>query len=711
MDDIHNLKTRYRNTRDSGNIRNNFLRPCLKHFKSWKRCTFNFNSSALKSWAGSFVHIINDDVKIEILCDIGKVKDDRDLMLSLEHCKDQSEKEETIRRHREKILLKAFGADSSLDNQDRFKNKYGWALLHYMLATEKLVVKFAVNTISNHYTNSYHEKCGYFTFEDGTVIAHYGSFNESESAHIGNNDSVMVFSSKRPEDDSRREEVMSDVDDDFRGTDSVTVLELSQETLEVIKKNAPSRPPKIDDFPIDDEPDGDIEPPDGTTVDEGEDNNLKLRPYQKDAIEAFERNDFHGILEHATGSGKTFTALNIMRKLYEKNQAFCVIGVPFIPLAEQWQGEIEKFLKGTGVKYRIIECWSDHDDYIQECKFELLELKRGKKPEEAELIIFLVVNNSLEQKFYKLFDHNFNFDKCLFIGDECHRYATKNKLLILPEAKFRLGLSATPIVDINDPSEAEQGLLDYFGGICHTFTLDEAIPDYLCNYYYYPIETYLDKEEFSKWEELYKRASWSDNANEYDLDERGGIFREMGGILSSAENKLKVLNKILPTSSEERKFSIIFTGAGKDKNGERDIDRVQKLLLEKGWTPTRITADESSRQLRADIIEGFKNGYSDGLLAIRVLDEGIDIPEIKNAYIVASSTNRRQFVQRRGRVLRKLEGTEKIAKIYDLVVIPPKRHSDAAQKIIENERKRVDEMSSKALNKADSKKFIEDLLY
>ena len=106
MDDIHNLKTRYRNTRDSGNIRNNFLRPCLKHFKSWKRCTFNFNSSALKSWAGSFVHIINDDVKIEILCDIGKVKDDRDLMLSLEHCQNQKEKEETIRRHKEKILLR-----------------------------------------------------------------------------------------------------------------------------------------------------------------------------------------------------------------------------------------------------------------------------------------------------------------------------------------------------------------------------------------------------------------------------------------------------------------------------------------------------------------------------------------------------------------------------------------------------------------------------
>ncbi|MDC3098530.1 helicase-related protein, partial [Gammaproteobacteria bacterium] len=120
--------------------------------------------------------------------------------------------------------------------------------------------------------------------------------------------------------------------------------------------------------------------------------------------------------------------------------------------------------------------------------------------------------------------------------------------------------------------------------------------------------------------------------------------------------------------------------------------------------------EEKDPNLRKKIINNFVEGRTDGLLAIKVLDEGIDIPEIRTAYILASSTNRRQFIQRRGRVLRKIDGIDKVAKIYDLIVIPPENDSNAAKKLIEKELNRVEQMSSKALNKEDIDIFIKERL-
>ena len=155
---------------------------------------------------------------------------------------------------------------------------------------------------------------------------------------------------------------------------------------------------------------------------------------------------------------------------------------------------------------------------------------------------------------------------------------------------------------------------------------------------------------------------------------------------------------------------MIFCGQGKDENGIRDIEKAALVLRELGWSPSRITNEENDPNLRRKIINHFVEGRTNGLLAIRVLDEGIDIPEIRTAYILASSTNRRQFIQRRGRVLRKIDGINKVAKIYDLVVMPPENNSNAAKKLIENELNRVEQMSSKALNRDDINIFIQERL-
>lgn len=704
MDDIHNLKTRYRNTRDSGNIRNNFLRPCLKHFKSWKRCTFNFNSSALKSWAGSFVHIINDDVKIEILCDIGTVKDDRDLMLSLEHCQNQKEKEETIRRHKEKILLAAFGADSSLDNQDGFRNKYGWSLLHYMLATEKLVVKFAVNTISNDYTNIYHEKCGYFTFEDGTVIAHYGTFNESVSAHIGNNDSVMVFSSKRPIDDSRREEVINDVDDDFRGTDSVTVLELSKETLEKIKENAPSRPPKREDFPIDDEPDGDIEP-----EDEGD----KLWEHQSRAIDQWFGNNGRGIIAHATGTGKTFTSIKLIEKLIDDKSCSIIIGVPYVFLADQWSTNLNENFKNieTHEFNGVIECYDNLKQWRTKASDEIFQFKNSQNNSKKHLSIYLTVNKTLiSNEFQSLFSSGkLDLDKTLFIGDECHHYTSKINFSALLQTKYRLGLSATPFIRKNEKSESEEKMNQYFDGIIDEYEIVKALKDgRLSEFEYLPQLCNLNNEEFQQWGSVIRHYKIDEKINsEGFLDEDSKEFKEISKVISACEEKFKKFHSLLEEIGDLEK-AIIFCGERKLKNGEREIDSVSEILTDKDIVHSNIT-HEVNRRDREDAIHLFKRGDIKNLNAIRVLDEGIDIPSIEIAILLASSANRRQFVQRRGRVLRKIKGEKKVAKLYDFIILPPPYNGESGRNLVEKELERMQEMSSGALNEEEVFSLIKNI--
>ena len=115
-------------------------------------------------------------------------------MLALEHCSTEAGKIEALRRYQENIIITAFGADKSGGKSEDFKKKYGWKLLHYLLAKGQLEIKFAINTISDgSFSNIYHEKAGYFEFPDGSLVGHEGSFNESDSGHRHNNESVSVL--------------------------------------------------------------------------------------------------------------------------------------------------------------------------------------------------------------------------------------------------------------------------------------------------------------------------------------------------------------------------------------------------------------------------------------------------------------------------------------------------------------------------------------
>ena len=694
------------------NIAKDFIEPCLSECEYFRRDTGWFQSSALKAWVGALQHLIEKDeknIRLEYLCSPGT---DRRTIEAIKKSKTPEEKEKILQKSKDKLILDTIllAAADDIHKVSTSDKTIAQALAH-LIVTEKLEIRFAevkdlenliIITDEDEDPQIYHPKLGYFKFPDGTEVTFNGSVNESYGGLKKQGEYIDIFCSL---DDSHTKKIQTHkkiLDDAWEGKEEGTrIIKTSDKTKEELDKFLKSNPikGKRTTIPV-------PEPTPETAL--HKEKNRKLRSYQEVAIQSWINNDHHGILEHATGSGKTFTALNIMKKIYEKDNSFIVVGVPLRPLGEQWFQEIENFFINQSIECSIVQCWSDHTDWGVNGWHELIERKKAEAKGKQYLVIFIVVNDSLSKFSDKFYEKNeFDLNRCLFIGDECHNYTTPNYLTSLPESKYKLGLSATPTVNPEEPREGEVSMMQYFGNVCHTFTLEEGIPKYLCNYYYYPKECYLTEEEFDAWKKLWGQTGWSEDE---DVGSKGPIFGRMAKILGSAEDKLRVLKKILPKDHESKAHSLIFCGQGKDENGIRDIEKAASLLRELGWSPSRITNEENDPNLRKKIINNFVEGRTDGLLAIKVLDEGIDIPEIRTAYILASSTNRRQFIQRRGRVLRKIDGIDKVAKIYDLIVIPPENDSNAAKKLIEKELNRVEQMSSKALNKEDIDIFIKERL-
>jgi len=712
MEEIQNLKIKYRNKKEGESIGQDFLRPCLKNFTSWRRCTLGFSTNALKTWAGSFTHIIQDVEKIEILCDIGSVSD-KTLLKTLEHCSTEKEKNKTLLIHNENILLTALGADTSIDNQEDFRNKYGWKLLHYLIASDKLIIRFAMNKISEEYSHLYHEKMGYFVFPNGARVAHEGSFNESEGGHKKNNESVQVFSSYREGDDERRTLTEADVDDDWKGNDSVKTYPLSKKTLEIIKKTAPkTKPIKLQE---EEEEEKEISVSLGPPPVRGK----KLRPYQENAIDKwFHLHNKTGILEHATGSGKTFTALNIIKKIHKQDNPLVIIGVPYRLLAFQWSDECKKFFTDNHIEFELVECWSDNKNWQQEAKALFNNKKRYTLDGKRLLSVLVVVNKTLQTTFTEFLDSQpfFDVNSTLFIGDECHNYGSILESSTLPDFSYKLGLSATPINDKSEIREEEEKMIDFFGEIIDTYTLKDALNDpdgpYLTPYNYIPILCDLSEDDFDEWHKLYKQSGGASDEDSSD-DRRQKIFRKMNLVLSSMDSKIDALDKLLIKNYKDRKNSLIFCGEGQKTDYARNIARAGEKLKKNNWNYSQIVSkrDETlqSNAERKQIMLNFKNQMIDSIAAIKILDEGIDVPSIKTAYILASSRRRRQFVQRRGRVLR-LSENKSLALIYDFIINPPesRKNETGIETLFNREIERMEEMGEDALNKSFVDKFIKN---
>jgi superfamily II DNA or RNA helicase len=319
------------------------------------------------------------------------------------------------------------------------------------------------------------------------------------------------------------------------------------------------------------------------------------------------------------------------------------------------------------------------------------------------------------------------------VVDEVHNLGAQNSRGLLPDnAKYRLGLSATPERWFDD--EGTEYLQNYFGEAVITFTLADALSQKaLTPYKYYPHTVELTEDESTEYHALSRRIAVLLNNNVDSIGERqpdsGDQQLEMlmlkrARLCANAENKLKVLLELM---SEERKNShiLIYCGDGRvEAEGSpsdwsasmRQVDYVVKQLAQLGMKVNRFTAAEDLAE-RRELRDRFACGEIQVLVAIRCLDEGFDIPATKTAFILASSTNPRQFIQRRGRVLRRSPGKSH-ATIHDFVVISLQlQWNDSSEasdfgierRLFAKELNRVNEFAGLALNAAQARLRLLDL--
>tara|TARA_B100000035_G_scaffold315339_1_gene335345 strand:- start:2756 stop:4861 length:2106 start_codon:yes stop_codon:yes gene_type:complete len=685
------------------NIVDSLYTPGFKDCKVYRRQTAFFQPSVFKCWGKSIQDIVENETKLEIL--MGVSESNSKILEAINNLQTKEEKNRLLAKEANNIFEKCLGlAAESPDHKQRIR------LIRYLYAKELLEIKLCVSCDENQENFSLaHNKIGYFMKEDKSFTSFMGSMNESDSAIMRNGEDLVVYDSRSEMDSEGASKLKKSLDEKWSENDPFNIVfSPTKEFTEKMKKNSDVKD-KTEALKITKEILLDL------GIIQVEKKELRtLRDHQKRAIRNWEKNGKVGILDHATGSGKTFTALKTIQAVRKDiNQLFVIIGVPYIPLADQWLDELNEHFKEVSKEEKFIfnsciGCYSGEGNWKSKIEKEILQFRNSIQSKKPHLSVILAVNRTLVSEDFQqtLKSLDIRSERLFFIGDECHRYASKLTFDAVPEsARYRLGLSATAFNDPENLSPNEKKVEEYFGGICDEYSLKDGIKDgHLCEYYYKPISCFLDEEEFFEWQDYLNNYNPALNVTSKDENEQ---IKVMEKVIEGSKEKFIQFEKLIKDMSlEEKKFSLVFCGEGK-KDGERQIEYVQELLNKNDWTYQVISAEES-RQERKDIILGFQRGDIQSITAMRVLDEGVDIPVIKQAIILASSTKRRQFVQRRGRVLRKNDDKDH-AVIYDFIVLPPAKYSKKGQRIIDNEIHRVKQMGEDALNKKEIDKFISNL--
>jgi DNA phosphorothioation system restriction enzyme len=563
------------------------------------------------------------------------------------------------------------------------------------------VIKFKIAIPTNQLSGIFHAKIGIFTDFVGNKVAFSGSYNLTGAANT-NWETIDVFLGWEDGDAKRvttREQQFENI---WNKTDPNLAVFVPSDALvaQFIEITEHSRRPyQLQGAPIGvgtDKPTPWIPP--YFLNDAG-----KLRDHQESAIQNwFERNG-RGIFQMATGSGKTVTALAVAAKLTAvtlkaKKKLVVVVAVPYKHLAEQWCKE------ATAFGFEPLICYESFDAWASEFQRKILELTLGIE----DIAFFITVNATFSnikfQTFLSTIDVTF-----LFIADEMHNMGGEAIRTVLPQkANFRLGLSATP--DRHNDDEGTAIIHRYFGPVVAEYGIREAIDDRtLTRYFYYPVVVEFTAEEMEQYQELSAKIARNFAQNQSDQNGSSDVLKklliERARLIGNAENKIPVLRDLL-SKRNGSKFNLVYCG-DVISDGERSVDKTLKMIgNELGMRANKFTSTESSIERRA-ILEKFGSGEIQVIVAIRCLDEGVDIPRTETAYILASSTNPRQYIQRRGRVLRRASG-KSFAHIYDFIVVPPlgKNLDDSSfnveRKLVRKELERVDEFVACSENSGDA---------
>lgn len=420
------------------------------------------------------------------------------------------------------------------------------------------------------------------------------------------------------------------------------------------------------------------------------------RQYQLEAFEKWKCSQ-QGMFAMATGTGKTLTALNCLLEIYNRKKYYkAIILVPTLTLVDQWEQECKRFHFGNIIKVcSKNKSWRSELDAIK-----LQEDFNYSEKEPSYVIIATYASFARDSIFKDLTQISSKITKkLLVIADEAHNMGSPRILNRLQGIKYkrRIGLSATPERQFDDSANLK--LREFFGcadieGYTFEFSMREAIDKgYLCRYYYYPHMVRLTTEEMSEYMKISLQLAKFFN---YDSETFPGsdeillrLLLKRKRIIHKAQNKESVFLNILKNWHKEKgslKYTLVYVPEGSRPDNENadlfdstetvpDDDYSENLIdtytnIVQSISPTTtVRKFQSGTTKRSEILESFASGQLEVLTSMKCLDEGVDVPRSELAIFCASTGNPRQFIQRRGRILRK-HPDKKRAVIHDLVVIP-----------------------------------------
>ena len=415
--------------------------------------------------------------------------------------------------------------------------------------------------------------------------------------------------------------------------------------------------------------------------------------HQGRAVAVWWRARGRGVLEMATGSGKTITSIACAHKLYEAcKPLLIVVAAPYVPVIQQWIGELRSF--------GLVPTDMTAAGGLGGRSAEVQRLRRRMRNSLSDVEAIVVSHDTLCTTEFVDAIRAFPANR-LLIADEAHNLGRPSFIQTPPEFfEYRLALSATPVRQYD--AAGTDALFAFFGDVVFRYPLEEAIGRCLVEYDYHihPIE--LSHVELDKWYEItarIKENAWRSRDGEPD-EYLAKLFRDRRAILETAEAKLASLRGLLEV--EDRK-ALAHTLIYATDKGPEQLESVNALLREMGVMFHQLTAQETSnRDEAARIIRSFQDGEIQVLTAKRVLDEGVNIPQICKAFILASTTVERQWIQRRGRLLRICPAVNKThGVIHDFVAMPPDSEGGVDQEtrsLTRSELRRAQEFARLARN-------------
>jgi len=438
------------------------------------------------------------------------------------------------------------------------------------------------------------------------------------------------------------------------------------------------------------------------------------REYQSEAYSKWVKNSYSGVFAMATGTGKTITSLNCLLNEYQINKSYqAIILVPSIALLNQWESEVASFGFKNVIKVGGGNVWEPElagfvSNYVWGTK--------------EDLVIISTYGSFITDKFQKYFKKvQSDF---MLIADEAHNMGARNIKMRLSQitCKKRIGLSATPkrVYDI----EGTEALDDFFNDAppyTYEFGMERALQEgFLSEYKYFPVLVELNELELEEYSEISRQLLryFDFEKGEFKKDPIVEILLlKRKNIIHKASNKIQAFKQILNQLEKLNVARYIFTYIPEgyvetEEGSERMLNQFIRACAET-MPNLKLNSYTSEDEDLKGILRGFSEGKIDLLFAMKMLDEGIDVPRAEVGIFCSSTGNPRQFVQRRGRLLRK-HPAKTFATIFDMVVIPRLSGGDVGnftmeKNMVRTELQRVGYFASLSMNFYDSKEALEEV--